>query len=158
MNQNANILLKRDNSLSPGGKTTYSSFMKLNEKLYKRMRDQGMNQQKLARVSGISDSEVSRVMSGKSQPGLENAWKLAKALGVSVDFLADDKLDEDPGVAKPGSSPLPEAEEQLLKIARQVGLFQAAQVLGLLRFIDFDVAMRRLVDARIAGEVPASRN
>ncbi|WZO99044.1 helix-turn-helix transcriptional regulator [Isosphaeraceae bacterium EP7] len=132
--------------------------MKLAEKLYKHMHALGMNQQKLARVSGISDSEVSRVMSGKSQPGLENAWKLAKALNVSVDFLADDKLDEDPGVARPGASALPEAEEQLLKIARQVGLFQAAQVLGLLRFIDFDVAMRRLVDARVAGEQPASRN
>ena len=38
----------------------------------------GLNGQKLARLSQVSDSEISRILAGKSLPGLENAYKLAQ--------------------------------------------------------------------------------
>ena len=47
--------------------------MRFEEKLRKEMLFKGFNQQKLARMSRVSDSEVSRILGGKSQPGLENA-------------------------------------------------------------------------------------
>ncbi len=65
--------------------------MRFEEKLRKEMLLKGFNQQRLARASGVSDSEVSRILAGKSQPGLENALKLSRAVGVSLDYLADER-------------------------------------------------------------------
>ena len=79
----------------------YSSVMRLSEKLLKQMLIKGLNGQKLARLSGVSDSEVSRILGGKSQPGLENAFRLAQAVGVSLDYLADDSLDSRPRLQRP---------------------------------------------------------
>src|SRR5262249_29471037 len=78
----------------------YPGRMRFYEKLYKQMLLLGMNQQKLARKSQVSDSEVSRILAGKSQPGLENAFKLSRAVGVSLDYLADEALEEDPSQAR----------------------------------------------------------
>ena len=60
------------------------------------MARQGLNGQKLAQRSKVSDSEISRILAGKSRPGLENAFRLARAVGVSLDYLADDALEIDP--------------------------------------------------------------
>ena len=70
--------------------------MELKIKLKNLMDRQGLNGQKLARLSQVSDSEISRILQGKSRPGLDNALRLAKALGVSLDYLADDKLEVEP--------------------------------------------------------------
>ena len=70
--------------------------MELKIKLKNLMNGQGLNGQKLARLSQVSDSEISRILQGKSRPGLDNALRLARALGVSLDYLADDKLEVEP--------------------------------------------------------------
>ena len=70
--------------------------MTLEQKLHSRMVGLGLNGQRLARKSEVSDSEISRILAGKSRPGLENAFRLAKAVGVSLDYLADDTLETDP--------------------------------------------------------------
>src|ERR1700722_20603310 len=80
--------------------------MKLDEKLHKQMLLKGLNGQKLARLSQVSDSEISRILAGKSLPGLENAYKLARAVGISLDYLADDTLDADPAKAADSTSDL----------------------------------------------------
>ncbi len=64
--------------------------MELKIKLKNLMNGRGLNGQKLARLSQVSDSEISRILQGKSRPGLDNALRLAQALGVSLDYLADD--------------------------------------------------------------------
>ena len=70
--------------------------MELKLKLKKLMNAKGLNGQKLARLAQVSDSEISRILQGKSRPGLENALRLAQALGVSLDYLADDNIDNEP--------------------------------------------------------------
>jgi transcriptional regulator with XRE-family HTH domain len=113
--------------------------MRFEEKLRREMLLKGFNQQKLARASGVSDSEVSRILAGKSQPGLENALKLSRAVDVSLDYLADDSRESDS--ARAAESPW---ERELLDLAAEVGVQKAAQLLMAARTLGFDLALRRL--------------
>jgi transcriptional regulator with XRE-family HTH domain len=119
--------------------------MKLEEKLVNQMRRLSLNGQKLAKVSRVSDSEISRILAGKSRPGLENAFRLARALGVSLDYLADDTLESDP---LQNADPLTADEREVLALAHGIGTNRAARVLDIVRIVGYDGAMRRLLDAR----------
>ncbi len=127
--------------------------MRFAEKLIKLMHECGLNQQRLARLAEVSDSEVSRIVTGKSYPGLENAFKLARAVNVSLDYLADDALDEDPmsGVPRPAAptssviTDLPEAEREILEIARSIGYKRTARILEDVRILGYEAAVGRLL-------------
>lgn len=121
--------------------------MELKEKLHAQMTRLGLNGQKLARISGVSDSEISRILNGKSRPGLENAFRLAKAMGVSLDYLADDALDADPLAH---ADPLTPDERDVLDLARGIGLTRSSRILENIRIIGYETAMRRLLEARSA--------
>ena len=123
--------------------------MELKVKLKNLMNDKGLNGQKLARLSQVSDSEISRILQGKSRPGLDNALRLAQALGVSLDYLADDKLDSEP--PEPADSLSPE-ERKILGIIQRIGYPEVVTILENLRFLGYEVAMSRLVGARPASE------
>lgn len=118
--------------------------MSYSEKLSKQMLLKGLNQQKLSKLSKVSDSEVSRILGGKSQPGLENAFRLAKAVGVSLDYLADDSLDCDPVQA---AGPAPADEREILDAARELGYRAAIRLLEVARVLGYPLAIRRLVGA-----------
>jgi transcriptional regulator with XRE-family HTH domain len=126
--------------------------MKLEEKLLNRMIRLGLNGQKLAKTSQVSDSEISRILAGKSRPGLENAFRLARAVGVSLDFLADDTLEADP---IQNADPLSPEERDVLDLAHGIGSSRAARILDIVRIIGYEVAMRRLLDAKPIVEVDA---
>src|SRR5947208_16998718 len=98
--------------------------MKLEERLLTRMVRLGLNGQKLAKISKVSDSEISRILAGKSRPGLENAFRLAKAVGVSLDYLADDSLETDPARA---ADPLPPEDREVLDLAHAIGCSKAVR-------------------------------
>lgn len=127
--------------------------MELKEKLHTQMTRLGLNGQKLARISGVSDSEISRILNGKSRPGLENAFRLAKAMGVSLDYLADDTLDADPLVR---ADPLGPDEREVLDLARAIGLTRASRIMENIRIIGYETAMRRLLEARSAMPAAAA--
>src|SRR4051794_11726768 len=126
--------------------------MTLEEKIQNRMARLGLNGQKLARKSEVSDSEISRILAGKSRPGLENAFKLARALGVSLDYLADDSLETDPHHK---ADPLTTEEREVLDLGHGIGPARAARILDIVRIAGYDVAMRRLLDAKPVVEVDA---
>ncbi|MGA7501531.1 MAG: helix-turn-helix domain-containing protein [Isosphaeraceae bacterium] len=123
--------------------------MELKVKLKNLMNGKGLNGQKLARLSEVSDSEISRILQGKSRPGLDNALRLAQALGVSLDYLADDKLDSEP--PEPADSLSPE-ERKILGIIQKIGYPQVVTILELLRFLGYEEAMSRLVEAKPVSE------
>src|SRR3954470_18107150 len=114
--------------------------MKLEEKLLNRMRRLGLNGQKLAKVSEVSDSEISRILAGKSRPGLENAFKLARALGISLDYLADDSLETDPHHK---ADPLTTEEREVLDLGHGIGPARAARILDIVRTIRRPVVASR---------------
>ncbi len=122
-----------------------SFTQKLKDKLLTEMTRQGLNGQKLAQRSKVSDSEISRILSGQSTPGLENAFRLARAVGVSLDFLADDALEVDP---LKSSDPLTSEERRVLDVAHQLDLARVTFLLESIRFLGYETASQRLLMAR----------
>ncbi len=123
--------------------------MELKLKLKNLMNAKGLNGQKLARLSQVSDSEISRILQGKSRPGLDNALRLARALGVSLDYLADDNLDAEP--PEPADSLSPD-ERKVLGLIQRIGCPEVVTILENLRFLGYETAMSRLVGVRPASE------
>src|SRR3954471_14726832 len=109
-------------AVSENEKRLWKNCNRFSEKLSQRILQLGLNGQKLARKSDVSDSEISRIMNGKSLPGLENAISLARAVGVSLDYLADDSLDADPKQPKESAD---ERESTIQRLAREIGYKQA---------------------------------
>ncbi len=124
---------------------TWKNCNRFSEKLGQKILQLGLNGQKLARKSDVSDSEISRIMNGKSLPGLENAISLAKAVNVSLDYLADDALDADPMLPKESTN---ELETMLLRLAREIGPMEAIHILQSTRIIGYDIAAHRLLEAK----------
>jgi transcriptional regulator with XRE-family HTH domain len=124
--------------------------MTLQQKLLSEMVRRGLNGQKLAKISQVSDSEISRILAGKSRPGLENAYRLARAVGVSLDYLADDSLETDP--ARSGD-PLSTEEREMLDLAHALGCARALRILDIVRYLGCDIAMHRLLGAKPIIEV-----
>lgn len=123
---------------------------KLKDKLLTEMARHGLNGQKLAQRSRVSDSEISRILSGQSTPGLENAFRLARAVGVSVDYLADDASETDP---LKSTDPLSADERRVLDLARRVGMERAMLLLENIKILGYETAMRRLLSAKPLIEV-----
>ena len=126
-------------------KKLWKNCNRFSEKLGQKMLQLGLNGQKLARKSDVSDSEISRIMNGKSLPGLENAIALARAVDVSLDYLADDKVDLDPSRPQESAS---EMETMVLRLVRDLGLMQASHLLETTRLIGYEMAMKRLIEAK----------
>jgi transcriptional regulator with XRE-family HTH domain len=93
----------------------------------------------------VSDSEISRILSGQSTPGLENAFRLARAVDLSLDFLADDALESDPLKA---ADPLSPDERRVLDLVARIGLSRAVLLLENISFVGYETAMQRLLGAR----------
>ena len=90
--------------------------MEFPEKLAKLIADSGMNQSRLSRHTGIAQSAISEMTVGKRRPYLDQGFRIARAIGVPLDYLADDEAQEPPGPA------LSDDEEVILKIVRALNL------------------------------------
>ena len=126
-------------------KKLWKNCNRFSEKLSQKILQLGLNGQKLARKSDVSDSEISRIMNGKSLPGLENAIALARAVGLSLDYLADDSLEADPNQPKESAN---EFEASILKLVREIGFLQSYTLLEITRNLGYDLASKRLIEAK----------
>jgi transcriptional regulator with XRE-family HTH domain len=124
--------------------------MELKTKLQTLMARKGLNGQRLARLSQVSDSEISRILQGKSRPGLDNALRLARAVGVSLDYLADDEIEVEPAAP---ADPLSVEERKILNLIPKLGCPEALTILENARFLGYEIAMSRLVGAKPVIEV-----
>ena len=124
--------------------------MKLKDKLQILMTRHSLNGQKLARLSQVSDSEISRILQGKSRPGLDNAFRLARAVNVSLDYLADDSLDID---ASQPADLLSAEERRILNLVQKIGGSEVLAILENVRFLGYEVAMSRLIGAKPIIEI-----
>ena len=97
------------------GTLTTIPLMSIAAKLKKLCEARGFtNQRKLAADLDVSKSTLGRWLSGESIPDIEEAWRLSRLLGVSLDFLANDEVEE----PAPGLS---DEQRQVLWAAEQVG-------------------------------------
>ncbi len=124
--------------------------MELKQKLKNLMNARGLNGQRLARLSRVSDSEISRILQGKSRPGLDNALRLARALEVSLDYLADDTIDNEPCEPVDDFS---NDERKILNLSQKIGSPDAVTILETVRFLGYETAMSRLVGAKPVIEI-----
>ena len=61
----------------------------LAERIQYAMNKRGMTQADLARATGIGTSNIAHIVTGRTKdPRVSNVLKIARALGVSLDYLA----------------------------------------------------------------------
>ncbi len=124
--------------------------MELKDKLQMLMARHALNGQKLARFiprerfGDLADSP------GEVAPGLDNAFRLARSVGVTLDYLADDSLDVEPPRPEDHLSP---EERRVLALAQKIGCSQVMTILENIRFLGYEVAMSRLVGGKPIIEV-----
>lgn len=78
----------------------------------------GIDQAALAERCGVSKSTISRILSGVQEPKLRLAYDLARALGVTLDYLVEESQEVDPSVQL---VPVTADEQTILKIVRRLG-------------------------------------
>jgi transcriptional regulator with XRE-family HTH domain len=98
-------------------------LMRIGEKIRARRDLARLSQEELAERVGVAQSTLGRWEAGTGEPKLRQALALARALGVSLDYLADDALDEPP----PATEERSEADAIILRLAKGVGYEQAAE-------------------------------
>jgi transcriptional regulator with XRE-family HTH domain len=59
----------------------------LSHNLKKIRQDKGLSQLKLSKLSGVAQSSISEIESGKSNPNISTLRKLASVLEISLDEL-----------------------------------------------------------------------
>jgi transcriptional regulator with XRE-family HTH domain len=74
------------------------------------------SQSALAEATGLKQTAISAMTLGKRRPYADQAFLIARALGVCLDYLLDDSLDEEP------PSELTDEERILMKFIRDSGL------------------------------------
>lgn len=103
------------------------------DKLHKLCAMRGLDQAALATRFGLSKSSISRIMSGTQEPKLSLAYELAKALGVTLDYLVDESPDLGP-------------TEQLVKVSED-----EVTILKIVRRLGTEAAYARLLNAQAPG-------
>ena len=89
------------------------------EKLDVAIEKSGKSQSAIARETGIAQSTISAMTRGERRPYLDQAFKLAKALGVTVDYLIDD-AQESPTSSE--GETLSEGEQRVLWLFRSLAI------------------------------------
>lgn len=84
------------------------------QKIARMLSIRGMRQTDLARATGIRDSRFTQLGQDNGKLRLPEALRIARALGVTLDYLADPELDEPPET-------LSVEELGLLRIIRALG-------------------------------------
>lgn len=91
--------------------------MRFAEKVRNLLKVQRLSQSELAAMLGTSQPQVSRWLEGDNPPRWDYLLKMARALGVTADYLIDPALEEPP---RPPD--LSEDERFLLQLIRDLGL------------------------------------
>ena len=65
--------------------------MTLQERIFRLMKEQKLNQKQLAEKASITEASLSKYLSGERTPRIDVIVKLAKALDTTVNFLLDDE-------------------------------------------------------------------
>jgi transcriptional regulator with XRE-family HTH domain len=90
------------------------------------MAERRLTQDRVGREVGVSQNLVSLWARGKSVPDLYQAAALARLLGTSLDYLADDARDD-----PPAPEPVPSDERAILNLYRALRLTEAEALRGL---------------------------
>jgi transcriptional regulator with XRE-family HTH domain len=105
-----------------GGRATILGDMGYTEKLQRLCALRGFDQSRLAERIGISKSSMSRILNGTQEPKLRLAQELARVLGVTLDYLVNEEIEDEPTGQLVAVT---EEELLILKLVRRLGADQA---------------------------------
>lgn len=80
----------------PGVRQCYDDMSRTTEKLEAALDASGLKQADVSRKSGVSTGALSEFLAGKRNLRFDQVARIARALGVSLDYLADDAAKEPP--------------------------------------------------------------
>lgn len=100
--------------------------MRFAEKVRSLLKERRLSQSDLAAMLGTSQPQVSRWLEGDTPPRWDYLLKMARALGVTADYLIDSALDE-----PPRSPELADDERFVLQLYRDLGLTREEAARGL---------------------------
>jgi transcriptional regulator with XRE-family HTH domain len=89
--------------------------MRLSEKIPMLVKRMGITQAELARAIGTYPSRISEWASEEGKPSIQQALRMARALNVSLDYLADDAQDDPPQMLSS------EWERKVWEIVKEIG-------------------------------------
>ena len=131
------------------------AFMRFHEKLRRRVAQLGLNKAKAAREVGLPESTISNyLVKEESLPRIDIALKIAKAIDVPLEWLADDSADFPLPEAAPKASPskfddeilmLEVAERQRRSMIRVLNALERAEK------EDWATAVSRLTKSELFG-------
>ncbi len=101
--------------------------MILADKLIELRKRDGLSQEQLAEVMGVSRQAISKWESAQSTPDMNKILKLAHLFDVSTDYLLKDELDSDPAAPVPSAEP---AVDDSGKQLTPVSMEEASAFLG----------------------------
>jgi transcriptional regulator with XRE-family HTH domain len=81
--------------VSPDAGWSYAN-MGWPEKIRRHREKARLSQGELAEMVGVRQSRISQWENGRGEPGPGELFRLSRALGVTLDYLADDSADEPP--------------------------------------------------------------
>lgn len=96
------------------------------EKFERLLSERGINKGRIAKLIDAHDAVVRRWGNGKSEPYASQLLRLARELGVSMEYLVDDALD-DPAGERPSPGECLTADEQYVlegyrELVAEIGL------------------------------------
>lgn len=74
--------------------------MKLNEKLIKLRKENGLSQEDFGNKINVSRQAVSKWENGESKPDIDKVQEIVKQFNISFDYLLNDEIDEKENIAK----------------------------------------------------------
>lgn len=119
--------------------TTYPWFVKqFSRRLRKLRQEKGLSQSDLGRLAGLHMMQVGKYERGEGYPAAESLIGLARALGVTVDFLltGDNEPPKDPHAFR-----FPLLMEKLREIDKEL---DKPEVQPVLEFLDAFLAKKRI--------------
>lgn len=84
--------------------------------------DRGLSQEALAAAAGVSKATVQNWEANRRSPSLQDAWKAADALGVSLDDLAGREAATEPGGGRDRRATLDDLAAAARLVAERDGL------------------------------------
>ena len=88
--------------------------MRLEEKLTVLRKESGYTQLDLAEKVRVSRQAISKWETGRALPSMENLKYLSELFGVSVDYLLNDDMTEEPKPKEQKPAPEPQTEEAVI--------------------------------------------
>ena len=97
-----------------------TAFENIDARILLKLKELGIKQAELGRNIGISANSVSQYCTGKRTPDRKMLYRLAKALGTSMEWLLTGESTTNENISKCDNIPLSESELDLLAMYRMI--------------------------------------